>query len=115
MTAGIMAISKAATGEASASLNERIRAFMRARFCPLRSQVSMDHRRVDENAIPWPARRACCRAVDDLRRASRAPWQCVLQNTLYPAIPCTVEKALDLPCLGTSDRFGILLHRDLAQ
>jgi len=29
--------------------------------------------------------------------ASRAVWQCVPQNTLYPAIPCTVEKALDHP------------------
>src|SRR5438045_8258159 len=35
------------------------------------------------------------RASDDLRRASRAVWQCVPQNTLYPATPCTIEKALD--------------------
>jgi hypothetical protein len=54
------------------------------------------------------------RASDDLRRASRAVWQRVPQNTLYPAIPCTVEKALDHPRLGTSGRFGTLLHRDLA-
>ena len=40
-------------------------------------------------------------------------WQCVPQNTLYRAIPCTVEKALDHPRLGTSGRFGTLLHRDL--
>ena len=36
-------------------------------------------------------------------------WQCVPRNTLYPAIPCTVEKALDHPRLGTIGRFGILL------
>jgi hypothetical protein len=45
---------------------------------------------------------------------SRAVWQRVPQNKLYPAIPCTVEKALDHPRPGTSGRFGILLHRDLA-
>ena len=44
--------------------------------------------------------------VNRLRRASRAVWQCVHQNTLYPAIPCTVEKALDHPRLVTSGRFG---------
>src|SRR5206468_12024340 len=42
-------------------------------------------------------------------------WQCVPQNILYPAIPCTVEKALDHPRLGTSGRFGTLLHRDFGE
>jgi hypothetical protein len=37
-------------------------------------------------------------------------WQCVPQNTLCRAIPCTVEKALDHPRLGTSGRFGTRLH-----
>jgi len=54
------------------------------------------------------------KSEDDPRHASRAVWQCVPQNTLYPAIPGTVEKALDHPRLGTSGKFGILLHRDLA-
>src|SRR5437762_14294598 len=37
-----------------------------------------------------------------------------LKTRFIPPFPCTAEKALDLPRLGTSGRFGTLLHRDLA-
>ena len=63
----------------------------------------MGRRRVDRSAILSPARKARFRASDDLRHASRAVWRRVHQNRLYPAIPRTGGKALDLPRPGTND------------